>query len=54
MGLRLTVGTLNVRGCSIDVKKCMIADMFKERKMDVAVLTETKVKGKGESEWEGE
>ena len=54
MGLCLTVGTLNVRGCSIDVKKCMIADMFKERKMDVAVLTETKVKGKGESEWEGE
>ena len=54
MGRSLIVGTLNVRGCGTDEKKCMIADMFKERKMDVVVLSETKVKGKGECEWEGE
>ena len=48
------MGTLNVRGCGMDEKKCMIADMFKERKMDVLVLNETKVKGKRETEWEGE
>ena len=54
MGQGLTVGTLNVRGCNVDVKKCMVVDMFKERKLDVVVLTETKVKGKGECEWEGE
>ena len=34
------MGTLNVRGCGMDEKKCMIADMFKERKMDVLVLNE--------------
>ena len=54
MGLGLIVGTLNVRGCGMDEKKCMIVDMFKERKMDVLVLSETKVKGKRETEWEGE
>ena len=51
---KLTVGCLNVRGCGADEKKCMIADMFKERKMDVLALSETKVKGKGEREWESE
>ena len=51
---RLIVGTLNVRGCNTDEKKCMIINMFKERKMDVLVLSETKVKGTGEREWEGE
>ena len=35
-------------------EKCMIVDMFRERKMDVLVLSETKVKGIGEHEWEGE
>ena len=52
MGLGLIVGTLNVRGCGMDEKKCMIVDMFKERKMDVLVLSETKVKGKRETEGE--
>ena len=32
----------------------MIVNMFRERKMDVLVLSETKVKGTGEREWEGE
>ena len=50
----LIVGTVNVRGCNMDEKKCMIVDMFRERKMDVLVLSETKVKGIGEHEWEGE
>ena len=50
----LIVGTLNVRGCNMDEKKCMIVDMFRKRKMDVLVLSETKVKGIGEREWEGE
>ena len=54
MGRSLIVGTLNVRGCGVNEKKCMIVDMFKERKMDVLALSETKVKGKGECEWEGE
>ena len=43
-----------MRGCNKDEKKCMIADMFKERKLDVLALCETKVKGKGEREWEGQ
>ena len=51
---KLTVGRLNVRGCGADEKKCMIVDMFKERKMDVLALSENKVKGEGEREWEGE
>ena len=51
---RLIVGTLNVRGCNTDEKRCMIVNMFRERKMDVLVLSETKVKGIGEPEWEGE
>ena len=50
----LIVGTLNVHGCNMDEKKCMIVDMFRERKMDVLVLSETKVKSIGECEWEGE
>ena len=32
----------------------MTVDMFRERKMDVLVLSETRVKGIGEREWEGE
>ena len=49
----LIVGTLNVHGCNMD-EKCMIMDMFRERKMDSLVLSKTKVKGIGEREWEGE
>ena len=48
------MGCLNVCGCGADEKKCMIVDMFKERKMDVLALSETTVKGEGEREWEGE
>ena len=47
---KLTVGCLNVCGCGADEKKCMIVDMFKERKMDVLALSETNVKGEGEQE----
>ncbi|MEL7523216.1 MAG: endonuclease/exonuclease/phosphatase family protein, partial [Cyanobacteria bacterium J06553_1] len=43
-----------MRGCGMDEKKCMIVDIFKERKLDVMALCETKVKGQGVQEWEGE
>ena len=51
---KLSLGTLNVRGCNMSEKKCMIVDMFKERKLDVLALCETKVKGRGVLEWEGQ
>ena len=38
----------------MDEKKCMIVDMFKERKLDILALSESKVKGEGVREWEGE
>ena len=38
----------------MDEKKCQIIDLFKERKLDVLALSETKVKGKGEQIWEGQ
>ena len=45
----LTIGALNVRGCSTKVsKRCEIGDMFVRRKMDVLALSETKMKGIGE------
>ena len=50
----LKLGSLNVRGCGMDGKKCMIVDIFKERKLDVMALSETKVKGKGVQDWEGQ
>ncbi len=43
-----------MRGCGKDEKKCMIIDVFKERKLDVMALCETKVKGEGVQEWEGQ
>ena len=43
-----------MRGCGMDEKKCMIVDLFKERKLDILALSETKVKGQGVQEWEGE
>ena len=51
---KLITGSLNVRGCNMDEKKCMIVDMFKERKLDILALSESKVKGEGVREWEGE
>ena len=50
----LSLGVLNVRGCGAEEKRCMIVDMFEERKMDVLALCETKVKGQGVREWEGQ
>ena len=43
-----------MRGCGMDEKKCMIVDIFKNRKMDILALSETKVKGSGLREWEGQ
>ena len=48
------MGCLNVCGCGADEEKCMSADIFEERKMDVLALSETKVKAEGDREWEGE
>ena len=42
---KLTVGCLNVHGRGADERKCMIVDMFKERKMDVLALSDSEVKG---------
>ena len=50
----LKIGCLNASGCGIDYKKCMIVDVFKEGKLDVMALSETKVKGEGLQEWEGQ
>ena len=43
-----------MRGCGMDEKKCMIVELFKERKLDILALSETKVKGSGSREWEGQ
>ena len=41
-----------MRGCStIESKRCEIGSMFVKRKMDILALNETKMKGKGESEF---
>jgi exonuclease III len=42
------VGCLNVRGCGNEVKREQIGRVLIDRKMDVMVLSETKLKGKGE------
>ena len=52
-GKLLTLWELNVCGCGMNEKKCMILDMFKERKLDTLALSEPKVKGQGVQEWEG-
>lgn len=44
------IGSLNVRGCSTSVgKRCEIGELFERRKLDVLALSETKMKGQGES-----
>ena len=43
-----------MRGCGMDEKKCMVVELFKERKLDILALSETKVKGSGSREWEGQ
>ena len=50
----LNCGLLNVRGCGQSEKKRMIADIFKERKFDIFALCETKVKGQGVEDWDGQ
>ena len=50
----LNLGSLNVCGCGMDEKKCMVVELFKERKLDILALSETKVKGSGSKEWEGQ
>ena len=44
----MRMGCLNVRGCGENEKRIEIECAFKERKLDVMVLSETKLKGKGE------
>ena len=51
---KLIVGCLNVSRCGAHENKCVTVDMFKEGKMDVLILSEAKVKGEGEREWEDE
>ena len=41
-------------GFGMDGKKCMAGKLFKERKLDIMALSETKVKGSGLKEWEGQ
>ena len=48
----LNCGVLNVCGCGQSEKKCIIVDIFKERKYDVFALCETKVKGQGVQDWD--
>ena len=42
-----------MRGCGMDEKKCMVLELFKERKLDILALSETKVKGSRSRGWEG-
>ena len=46
------IGSLNVHGCSTDEdKREVIGRMFERRRMDVLALSETKLRGKGETEF---
>jgi len=48
----LKIGSMNVRGCSThEAKREEIGRMFVRRKLDVLALSETKMKGKCESEF---
>ena len=38
----------------MDEKKCMLVDVFKERKLDIMALSETKVRDNGLRAWEGQ
>ena len=42
-----------MHGCGVN-EKCIVVDVFKERKLDIMALIETKVKGSGLREWEGQ
>ena len=44
----MRVGSLNVRGCNNNRKKCEIEELRCARSFYVSVLCETKLKGKGE------
>ena len=47
----VNLGCLNVRGCGEVDKREEVEYVFVERKLDVLVLSETKLRGRGE--WEG-
>ncbi len=47
----LKIGSLNVRGCSTNDKREEIGWLFERRRQDVTALSETKMKGKGETEF---
>ena len=40
-----------MHGCGMDEKKCIVVELFKERKLDILALSEAKVKGSGSREW---
>ena len=42
------LGTWNVRGINGTVKRKEVVDIFRERKLELLALTETKFKGNGE------
>ncbi len=44
----LKIGSLNVRGCSMNEDKREEIGRLFERRLDVLALSETKMKGKGE------
>ena len=43
----MNLGSLNVCGCGMDEKKCMVVELFKERKLNILSLCETKMKVSG-------
>ena len=50
----LNLGILNMLGCGMDEIKCIVLELFKERKLDILALSETKVKGSDSREWKGQ
>src|SRR5256885_9485217 len=48
LGKELKCALWNVRGCNKEEKREEISSVFKERKLDIVCLSETKLKGKGE------
>ena len=46
--IKIKIACLNVQGCNDPVKQECVGRLFEERELDVLVLSETKLKGKGE------
>ena len=45
------LGTWNVRGINDTTKREEVVDIFKKLRFELLALTETKLKGEGESSW---